>query len=106
MHDAVDHHGVDPVGGCASDGRGGMILIAAFDEIGGLSVRAPVVISGVKVGQVTRIALDRDLRARVMMDVDADLQLSIDTSAAIRTSLASCDVTSSEPLSGRSPSPM
>jgi phospholipid/cholesterol/gamma-HCH transport system substrate-binding protein len=75
-----------PVGGCANDGQSGMILIASFDEIGGLSVRAPVVISGVKVGQVTEIALDKDLRARVMMDVDSDLQLSVDTSAGIRTS--------------------
>jgi phospholipid/cholesterol/gamma-HCH transport system substrate-binding protein len=75
-----------PVGGCANDGQGGLTLIASFDEIGGLSVRAPVAISGVKVGQVTEIALDKDLRARVMMDVDSDLQLSIDSSAAIRTS--------------------
>jgi phospholipid/cholesterol/gamma-HCH transport system substrate-binding protein len=75
-----------PVGGCANDGQSGMTLIASFDEIGGLSVRAPVVISGVKVGQVTEIALDKDLRARVMMDVDSDLKLSVDTSAAIRTS--------------------
>jgi phospholipid/cholesterol/gamma-HCH transport system substrate-binding protein len=62
-----------------------MTLIARFDEIGGLSVRAPVVISGVKVGQVTAIQLDEDLRAQVVMDVDADLMLSVDTSAAIRT---------------------
>ena len=38
-------------------GPGGLVLHASFDEIGGLSVRAPVVISGVKVGQVARIEL-------------------------------------------------
>jgi phospholipid/cholesterol/gamma-HCH transport system substrate-binding protein len=44
-----------------------------------------VVISGVKVGQVTAIDLDEDLRAQVAMDVDSNLVLPIDTSAAIRT---------------------
>jgi phospholipid/cholesterol/gamma-HCH transport system substrate-binding protein len=43
------------------------------------------VISGVKVGKVTRIALADDLRARVTLDVDAKLQLPVDTSASIRT---------------------
>jgi phospholipid/cholesterol/gamma-HCH transport system substrate-binding protein len=75
-----------PVGGCADDGHNGMTLIASFNEIGSLSARAPVVISGVKVGQVTEIDLDEDLRARVVMDVNSDLMLSIDSSAAIRTS--------------------
>ena len=62
-----------------------MTLRAHFDEIGGLTVRAPVVISGVKVGQVVSIKLDEDLRAQVVMDVDSSLPLSVDTSAAIRT---------------------
>lgn len=73
------------VGGLSYAGPGGLTLLADFDEIGGLSVRAPVVISGVKVGQVTAISLDENLRARVVMDVDENLELPIDTSAAIRT---------------------
>ena len=73
------------VGGLSRAAPGGMTLQARFDEIGGLMVRAPVVISGVKVGQVTAIDLDEDLRARVVMDVDSNLVLPIDTSAAIRT---------------------
>jgi phospholipid/cholesterol/gamma-HCH transport system substrate-binding protein len=73
------------VGGLSYSAPGGMALLAHFDEIGGLSVRAPVVISGVKVGQVTAIDLDEDLRAQVAMDVDSNLVLPIDTSAAIRT---------------------
>lgn len=73
------------VGGMSYTGPGGFKLVATFDEIGGLTPRAPVVISGVKVGQVTDIVLDEDLRAQVMLDVREGLELSIDTSASIRT---------------------
>jgi len=74
------------VGGLSYKGPGGLKLIATFDEIGGLATRAPVAISGVKVGQVSRIELAPDLRARVTLDLDSSLSLPIDTSAAIRTS--------------------
>jgi phospholipid/cholesterol/gamma-HCH transport system substrate-binding protein len=73
------------VGGLSYTGPGGLRLVAVFDEIGGLAERAPVVISGVKVGQVTRISLSDDLRARVAMEVDGSLELPIDTGASIRT---------------------
>lgn len=74
------------VGGLAYKGPGGLLLSATFDEIGGLSVRAPVVIGGVKVGQVTDIALDDDLRAEVLMDLDPKLALPLDSAIAVRTS--------------------
>ena len=74
------------LGGLEVEGPGAVRLVAAFDEIGGLSVRAPVVIAGVKVGQVTEIDLDGDLRAQVAFQVGPNLELPIDTSAAIRTS--------------------
>jgi phospholipid/cholesterol/gamma-HCH transport system substrate-binding protein len=73
------------VGGLNYKGPGGLILYATFDEIGGLKARAPVTVSGVKVGQVDSISLDKDLRARVEMDLDPKLRLPIDSSAAIRT---------------------
>ena len=73
------------VGGLSYTGSGGLKLIGSFDEIGGLSVRAPVTIAGVKVGKVESITLDDDLRARVSIDVDAALELPIDTAAGIRT---------------------
>ena len=71
------------VGGLSTNG--GLELHATFEQIGGLAERAPVVISGVKVGKVTRIELSDDLRARVTLDVDRKLQLPTDTSASIRT---------------------
>lgn len=74
------------VGGMQYSGPGGFKVLATFDEIGGLTPRAPVVISGVKVGQVKSIALDDDLRAEVVLDVRPGLELSIDTTASIRTS--------------------
>lgn len=72
------------LGGAAATG-GGLELVATFREIGGLTERAPVAISGVRVGRVQRIELDSNLDARVVMDVDASLELPVDTSAAIRT---------------------
>ncbi len=73
------------VGGLSYKGPGGLVLYATFDEIGGLKARAPVTVSGVKVGQVDSIQLDQDLRARVKLDLDPSLQLPVDSSAAIRT---------------------
>ncbi len=74
------------VGGLSYGEGGGLVLEAAFDDIGGLKVRAPVVVSGVKVGQVTSIELDELLRARVTLRLDAGIELPEDTFAAIRTS--------------------
>jgi phospholipid/cholesterol/gamma-HCH transport system substrate-binding protein len=71
------------VGGLST--ASGLVLHGTFDQIGGLAERAPVVISGVKVGRVTRIELAEDLRARVTVDVDPKLALPVDTSASIRT---------------------
>jgi len=66
-------------------GERGFHLYATFDQIGGLRPRAPVVISGVQVGQVSSIELDENLRARVNMDVDPKLELPVDTMASIMT---------------------
>jgi len=68
-------------------GPGGLILYANFDEVGGLAKRSPVVIGGVKVGQVKNIQLasDGSFRARVTMDVDRTLKLPDDTQAAVLT---------------------
>ena len=75
------------VGGLSYKVPGGFELYASFDDIGGLKERAPISISGVKVGQVDSITLE-DLRARVKLDLDPKYQdeLPVDTAARIRTS--------------------
>ena len=73
------------VGGVSYSGAGGLPLFASFDQTGGLKPRAPVTISGVKVGQVKSISLGDDYRAKVGLDVDKSLKLPVDTSASIVT---------------------
>jgi phospholipid/cholesterol/gamma-HCH transport system substrate-binding protein len=77
------------VGGLTLKPNGGLKLYADFDETGGLKPRAPVVIGGVKVGEVTNLTLTKDFRVRVemaLMDVDRrPLELSTDTWASIFT---------------------
>jgi phospholipid/cholesterol/gamma-HCH transport system substrate-binding protein len=74
------------IGGVSYSGPKGFLLFANFDETGGLKPRAPVVISGVKIGEVTGITLNEDYRAKVTVNVDPSLKLPIDTTASIVTS--------------------
>ena len=74
------------LGGASYRGPGGLELIVTFDQVGGLKSRSRVVVGGVKVGQISGISLDEDLRARVVLDIDERLELPTDTSAAILTS--------------------
>jgi phospholipid/cholesterol/gamma-HCH transport system substrate-binding protein len=61
-------------------------LSAAFDNIGGLKVRAPVRTAGVTVGRVTRIALDgKTFKGVVTMEVERGYQFPKDTAAKILT---------------------
>lgn len=74
------------VGGLSYSGPGGLTVYASFDQTGGLKARAPVVISGVKVGQVDSITLDKNFRARAQLDLDARLKIPTDSTASIMTS--------------------
>ena len=62
-------------------------VTADFDNIGGLKVRAPVSMSGVKIGQVMSIALDpKTFRAHVVMDIQNSVHdIPMDSSASILT---------------------
>jgi phospholipid/cholesterol/gamma-HCH transport system substrate-binding protein len=63
-------------------------LVAYFDHIGGLKVRAPVTISGVRIGRVSLIEYDSErFRARVTLSIQARHDyLPADTQASIFTS--------------------
>jgi phospholipid/cholesterol/gamma-HCH transport system substrate-binding protein len=74
------------LGGVSLRGRGGIELVAHFDEIGGLRPRSPVVIGGVKVGQIKGISLDGDLRPRVVLSLEPGVAVPADSSASILTS--------------------
>ena len=74
------------IGGVSYSGPKGFLLYANFDETGGLKTRAPVVISGVKVGEVASIDLSDDYRAKVTFNLNPTLKLSSDTIASIVTS--------------------
>ena len=69
-----------------SDGEG-YELIAKFDNIGGLKVRAPVTMAGVRVGRVLAISYDsEDYVAVVRMSVSPEFdRIPTDTSASIFT---------------------
>lgn len=68
--------------------NGGYTLSARFDNIGGLKSRAPVTISGVRVGRVASISVDpQSFQAVVMLDIAGKYNnLPVDTGASILTS--------------------
>ena len=63
-------------------------VTARFDNIGGLTVMAPVTLAGVTIGRVASIGIDADdYSARITLQIDqAHDNLPTDTSAAILTS--------------------
>jgi len=63
------------------------VLLAKFDNIGGLKVRAPVRSAGVTVGRVTSITLDpKTYQGVVKLDVQQGVVFPTDSSARILTS--------------------
>ena len=63
-------------------------VTARFDNIGGLTMKAPVTLAGVTIGRVASIGIDADdYSARITLQIDqAYDNLPTDTSAAILTS--------------------
>jgi phospholipid/cholesterol/gamma-HCH transport system substrate-binding protein len=66
---------------------GGYDISARFENIGGLKVKSPVTVSGVRVGRVTGISYDsREFNAVVHMQIDDQYNdFPSDTSASIYT---------------------
>lgn len=69
-----------------SAGLGGAYrLTAEFNRVDGLDSGAAVMVSGVRVGTVEAMTLLPDYRARLVLQIDEDILLPKDTSAAIHT---------------------
>ena len=68
-------------------GKEGYEVTAYFENIGGLKVRSPVTVSGVRVGQITEIVYDSDrYEAKVVMRIQAAHDyFPIDSTASIYT---------------------
>jgi phospholipid/cholesterol/gamma-HCH transport system substrate-binding protein len=68
-------------------GSDGYTVVAQFENVGGLRVRAPVSASGVRVGQVSAITYDAEtFQAAVTLMIDADFSsFPLDTTASIYT---------------------
>ncbi len=62
------------------------LLLAHFDNIGGLKVRSPIKVGGVVVGRIKTIKLDKDLLPEVTMAINGEFNtFPTETSAAILT---------------------
>lgn len=68
-------------------GEGGYVITARFENIGGLKVRSPVTVAGVRVGRISDISFDNNTyEAVVSMNISSDYNtLPTDTSASIFT---------------------
>lgn len=60
-------------------------LVGKFNKVDGLVEGSEVRLGGIKIGQVSEMALDSAYRAVVTFDVDTNVGLPTDTSAAIHT---------------------
>jgi phospholipid/cholesterol/gamma-HCH transport system substrate-binding protein len=71
-----------------ADVANGYRVTAQFDNIGGLKVKAPVTLAGVRVGRVTSISIDKNrFRAVVEINIDGSYNnIPKDSSASILTS--------------------
>lgn len=63
----------------------GFDITADFDRVDGLSVGDEVLMSGIKIGEVTRMILTESFRARLTLNIDDGVELPSDSDARILT---------------------
>lgn len=64
----------------------GYSIFARFENSGGLKVKSPVSLAGVRIGRVSHISIDKEsYESIVKMDIESQYQLPDDTSASIFT---------------------
>ncbi len=68
--------------GCA---RGGTTIVATFEDVGDLQTRGSVQVADVRVGQIEKISLTKDFRARVRLNLNPGVKVPRDSNALLRT---------------------
>ncbi len=69
----------------AVDTTDGVFVEASFNRIDGLDTGTEVRMGGIKIGEVSSVALKDDYSALVTFKIEADIQVPTDTSVAIHT---------------------
>lgn len=63
----------------------GYILVARFNNVGGLAVGADIKINGIKVGIVKSLAIDENYQAKAELLMKDNIKVPSDTTAAVST---------------------
>jgi phospholipid/cholesterol/gamma-HCH transport system substrate-binding protein len=72
-------------GGLAGCSRGGTTITATFSDVGDLQRRGSVQVADVRVGQIAKISLTKDFKARVKLALNPGVKVPRDSSALLRT---------------------
>jgi phospholipid/cholesterol/gamma-HCH transport system substrate-binding protein len=67
------------------DSGGAYRILATFNRIDGLGIGDDVQLAGIPIGEVESFTLDANYRARVTLQINRDIELPLDTAAAIHT---------------------
>ncbi|MDR1391048.1 MAG: MlaD family protein [Holosporales bacterium] len=65
--------------------KDGYVLVARFDDVGGISVGSDVKLNGIKIGVVKGLIIDEEYQARAELLLKDTLQIPTDSSASITT---------------------
>ncbi|MDR0695600.1 MAG: outer membrane lipid asymmetry maintenance protein MlaD [Holosporales bacterium] len=63
----------------------GYILVARFEDVGGLSVGSDIKLNGIKVGVIKNLAIDENYQARVELLLKNEIKIPDDSSASVTT---------------------